>query len=461
MENKILSRKEKVSFSIATFGRSTIYNLMSIYMLVFFVDVVQIDVVVASGIILFARIFDAANDLLMGIIVDHTHSRWGKMRPYLLFSPFIIAVATILLFYSPGLSESGKVIYCAATYVLWGLAFTIQDVPHWGLTSVITPNEEERNGLISMARVMATIGSLIPTMIVPMLIESFGLKNGYFYAGLFFAIAGSGISLLAFFNCKERIIQTKQPTKVKVILNSFIKNKPLLLLLLSTLLSSTIILAQTSAAYIGNYLIIDSMGIPKGMILTLMSIAVGAGMLPAIGIIVPLRKRFSLKEIYLGACVFGIFTHGLVFIIGYSNIYILLTLFVFIGVPLGIFNAITYMMVADSVDYTEYITGTRIEGISFAIQTFMAKVTAGIATFITGLVLNIIEFKAPVEIGGVLTPITNQGPQVRNGLFWLITLLPLAGYILATVPMFFYNYTGKNKEKIQNELQLRREELSL
>ena len=144
---KYLTMKERICFTVGAFGRSGIYTLMSMFTLVFFQN--------GAGLtlILIGRVFDALNDPVMGMIVDRTKSKWGKMRPYLLFSPIPIAITTIALFSAPFKEGStAAFVWALVTYILWGVAFTVQDVPFWGLSSVITPLESERTSFISTAR---------------------------------------------------------------------------------------------------------------------------------------------------------------------------------------------------------------------------------------------------------------------------------------------------------------------
>ena len=205
---KYLTTKERISFTVAAFGRSGIYTLMSMFVLRFFTDAVGISSIAAGYIILAGRVFDAANDPLMGFIVDRTRSNWGKMRPYLLYSPIPIAITTILLFTAPDFqSMTAKVAYAAVTYILWGIAFTIQDVPFWGLSAVITPDENERTSFISTARLGSTAGGILPTLILPIFIadNAFGLTKGFFIGAVIFAVLGAALSSLAFFNTTERV----------------------------------------------------------------------------------------------------------------------------------------------------------------------------------------------------------------------------------------------------------------
>ena len=131
---KYLTMKERICFTVGAFGRSGIYTLMSMFTLVFFQNGAGLTLKQGTTIILIGRVFDALNDPVMGMIVDRTKSKWGKMRPYLLFAPIPIAITTIALFSAPFKEGStAAFVWALVTYILWGVAFTVQDVPFWGL----------------------------------------------------------------------------------------------------------------------------------------------------------------------------------------------------------------------------------------------------------------------------------------------------------------------------------------
>lgn len=455
MEKKYLKTSETLSFSFSAFGRSMIYTLMSTFLLIFYTDAMKLTPTHAGLIILAARIFDAANDPVMGIIADKTKTKFGKLRPYLLFSPFLIMIATAALFYVPDFGYNGRLAYAATTYILWGICFTIQDVPFWGLSAVVSPLEQERNKMISTARIFSTIGGIVPTVLVPVLRDGMGNTKGYFIGGLIFAVFGSMISLLAFFGTKERVEQQKEKVTVGEIVSAYVKNKPLLLLIAASVLGSAMLMAQTSGSYLATYLIKDSGFIPKGTVQTVMTVAIGAGMMIAMVLMPVLRKKMSLKAIYISAAVFGAIIHLIMYFVGYSNFYVFLAVLAVAGLPLGIFNVITYAMVADSVDYLEWKTGRRSEGVCFASQTFISKLTAGISTFITSLVLEYVGFIQPDEVTDL--PVLDQPKEVFDGMFIMVSVIPAISLALCTIPMIFNDYTGKKKEKIQKELAERRE----
>lgn len=485
---KYLTVKERICFTVGAFGRSGIYTLMSMFTLVFFQNGAGLTLSQGTTIILIGRIFDAVNDPVMGMIVDRTKSKWGKMRPYLLFSPVPIAICTILLFTAPFEHGSNAAfVWALITYILWGVAFTVQDVPFWGLSSVITPLESERTSFISTARLGSTFGGILPALLVPILYQSnMGYSKGFFLSAVIFALLGCGLSSLIFFVSKERVPKTDHTPSFKETFVVLGKDKLLIIVILAAILGSTMVTANQCADYIGNYLIIqnntdfsqifDAAGnilpnvdakaaydfwIPRGTIVTTLTVAIGVGMVPAMAVFPMLRKKLSLKQIYIGSAVFGLLVHTLCYVVFQSNItsiniYILWVFLFLMGLPLGIYNVITYALIADSVDYLEWKTGERHEGVCFSFQTFLSKVNAAVATFIFGQILGQSDFKAVdkslVDIEGRQI-FFEQSMETQKMLLALVTIVPAVGFLLTIIPMFFNDYTGKVKEQAQKELE--------
>lgn len=485
---KYLTLKERICFTVGAFGRSGIYTLMSMFTLVFFQNGAGLTLSQGTTIILIGRIFDAVNDPVMGMIVDRTKSKWGKMRPYLLFSPVPIAICTILLFTAPFEHGSNAAfVWALITYILWGVAFTVQDVPFWGLSSVITPLESERTSFISTARLGSTFGGILPALLVPILYQSnMGYSKGFFLSAVIFALLGCGLSILIFFVSKERVPKTDHTPSFKETFVVLGKDKLLIIVIFAAILGSTMVTANQCADYIGNYLIIqnntdfsqifDAAGnilpnvdakaaydfwIPRGTIVTTLTVAIGVGMVPAMAVFPILRKKLSLKQIYIGSAVFGLIVHTLCYVVFQSNItniniYILWVFLFLMGLPLGIYNVITYALIADSVDYLEWKTGERHEGVCFSFQTFLSKVNAAVATFIFGQILGQSDFKAVdktlVDIEGRQI-FFEQSIETQKMLLALVTIVPAVGFLLTIIPMFFNDYTGKVKEQAQKELE--------
>lgn len=498
MENKkYLTLKERICFTVGAFGRSGIYTLMSMFTLVFFQNGAGLTLNQGTTIILIGRVFDALNDPVMGMIVDRTRSKWGKMRPYLLFAPVPIAISTVLLFTAPfQQGSSAAFIWALITYILWGVTFTIQDVPFWGLSSVITPLESERTSFISTARLGSTFGGILPAVLVPVLYQSkMGYNRGFFVGALLFAAVGCCLSILIFFVSNERVSKMDKTPSFKETFNVLAKDKLLIIVIFASILGSTMVTANQCADYVGNYLIIQNFTdfskifkdflpgaqsilvdnvdaklayngffIPRGTIVTTLTVAIGVGMVPAMAIFPMLRKKFSLKQIYIGSAIFGLVVHALCYVIFAQevtkiNIYLLWVFLFLMGIPLGIYNVITYALIADSVDYMEWKTGERHEGVCFSFQTFLSKVNAAIATFVFGQLLGRTDFKAVnkelVDNAGRQI-FYQQTPETQKMLLALVTIVPAIGFLLTIIPMFFNDFSGKVKADAQREIEEKR-----
>ena len=190
-------------------------------------------------------------------------------------------------------------------------------------------------------------------------------------------------------------------------------------------------------------------------------------MVPAMAIFPMLRKKLSLKQIYIGSAIFGLVVHALCYVVmahdvTKANIYVLWIFLFLMGLPLGIYNVITYALIADSVDYLEWKTGERQEGVCFAFQTFLSKVNAAVATFVFGQILDRTDFKAVdkslVDTAGRQI-FFEQSVNTQKMLLALVTIVPAIGFLLTIIPMFFNNYTFKLKEQSQKDIEKKREKL--
>lgn len=248
-------------------------------------------------------------------------------------------------------------------------------------------------------------------------------------------------------------------------------------------------MAQTASPYVAKYLfdyqkVVSESGVvsykllyadgtqsflTKGLILTVLSVMIGVGMVPAMLLLPILKKKFDFKIIYIFSMLFGAAVNVILYFVGFdklgkASIFVLFFFLILVGIPLGIYNVITYNMVADATDYMEWKSGQRIEGISFAAQTLISKASAGVASLITGFVVdasNIEKFTTegfwvtPETVSeGLSVPTAENVADVRGWIFIMITLIPAAGMLLTCIPMAFYDYSGKKKQKIKTSSRL-------
>ncbi|WP_406034709.1 MFS transporter, partial [Treponema saccharophilum] len=175
----MLGLKEKISYGLGAVGKDMVYMLSASYVLYYFEDILGVSAAAMGVILLVARVFDAFNDPIMGVVVAKTRTRWGKFRPWLLVGTLTNAVVLFLMFAAPpSLDARGLVAYAAVTYIVWGVTYTMMDIPYWSMIPAFTNGGSEREGLTTLARSCAGVGSAIISILtmvaVPVLGKIFG-----------------------------------------------------------------------------------------------------------------------------------------------------------------------------------------------------------------------------------------------------------------------------------------------
>lgn len=172
---KGLSGKEKFAYGIGAVGKDMVYMLSASYVLYYFQDIMKTSAIAMGIILLAARVFDAFNDPIMGVVVAKTKTKWGKFRPWLLIGTITNAVILFLMFAAPpALDGKGLIAYAAVTYILWGVTYTMMDIPYWSMIPAFTKGGKEREGLSALARSCAGVGSALVTILTVMAVTALG-----------------------------------------------------------------------------------------------------------------------------------------------------------------------------------------------------------------------------------------------------------------------------------------------
>ena len=170
-----LTAKEKIAYGLGAVGKDMVYMLSASYVLYYFQDVLGVSAIAMGIILLAARVFDAFNDPIMGIVVAKTKTRWGKFRPWLMIGTVTNAVILIVMFSAPpALNGGGLIAYAAVTYILWGITYTMMDIPYWSMIPAFTESGREREGLTTLARSAAGVGSALVTILTVMSVAALG-----------------------------------------------------------------------------------------------------------------------------------------------------------------------------------------------------------------------------------------------------------------------------------------------
>ncbi len=459
VEGGVLKFKNFASYGLAGFGQNLIYGIMNSYLMIFYTDVFLVPSTVVGTMFLVSKLWDAINDPFMGTLVDKTRTKWGKMRPYLLYTPVPIAIVNILIFSAPSFSYTGKIIYMYITYIAWGMIYTICDVPYWSLSSAMSPHTQERTNLVMVTRLLTGAGMGIPSILVSALMalkgnEAFSAVAGsnqriYFVSAVILSIVGASLLSLGFFGTKERVKQSEKAPSFSECIKHLVFNKPLMMILLCNLLAFPKSIQWVASTYVATYLL------GGGQWVVLLGIPITLGNTVSYILTPMMTKRFGAIKTYLIANVYSIVTLAILFFVGYHHIVPMMIMIFITSLAGGMTGVIPTILIADCVDYMEYKTGQRSEGVSFSVQTFMAKASAALQGWVGGLLLSAFRYAQPVNVGAALVEQT-QSAFTMSGMWAMYSIIPAVGSILCVIPLLFYDLKGDKLDKVRAELAARR-----
>lgn len=471
-------KKEWMAYCIGALGQGMVYAVMSSYISDFYMNVLKLTPLFVLLLMLLARVWDAVNDPIMGYIMDRSHPKRGKMRPYLLYTPIPIAILTVLLFYAPNLSGTKLMVYAAITYVLWGMIYTASDVPFWSLPNAMTPNPDERGSIISKGRTANGVGSAVPMaffMILGFVLPKFNLsgteleKTKYMVIAMFCAIVGNILFSSVYFKSKERVRIPDPPKRKKgekTALGQIFSCKPLMLTAAMGILSSARYMYQAGAVHVARYSFYigkDLTGLTEiekeaalqsniSLVSTVFQIASALGMFGAMLLMPVLFKKFNYKQIIISTSLMGAVSSMIVWFLGYERFWLCVPFFVISCIPLGAINVCAFAMIGDCLDYMEWKTGARLTGLGSAIQSFVTKLGNAISTSFIIVMYMIVNLDVASISAKVTANPLEMDAGVRTGMFSLISIIPAVSLLLCTVPLLFYDLVGEKKEKITREL---------
>jgi sugar (glycoside-pentoside-hexuronide) transporter len=422
-------RAQSVSIVTAAFGQNLVYATITTFLLLYLVQYVGIStagIAVVTIVLTVARIIDAIADPVVGSLVDMTRTRWGKLRPFILFSAGPVAVFSILLFTVPDVEETAQLWYFALVYLVWGLVYAACDVPLWGLIGSAFPEKNLRARTIGNVRAFGAIALGLATLGMPQLAKllSFGPETtatGWTFAVAIVSVLGMGLFLLAFFVPRERAITT-DPLNIRQLFAALFANTPLLLVLAGSVLGAGRYIVQSGGA------VFVVIAYDDETVFTIVGAGIILGMVIASFTTPLLLRRFTGRTLILFSCLAGTVVYVAMYVTGFQNL-IVLTSFIFVtGLLLGIFLVSQTTMIADAVDAAEESTGVRNDGISFATLTFVTKVMSAISVLLFGIFVVLAGYEEGITVT----------PEMQNTVWIAITLVPAASCLLSAVPFLFY-----------------------
>lgn len=477
-----LSGKEKLSYALGAVGKDMVYMLSASYILYYYQDILGVSSVAMGALLLAARVFDAFNDPIMGVLVAKTKTKWGRFRPWLFIGTLLNAVMLYLLFAAPpSLSGNGLVAYAAVTYILWGVTYTMMDIPYWSMIPAFTEGGKERENLTSLARSCAGVGSALVTILTMMCILALGGGNkispdfdslsseaqavqlaaqaavereGFRIFALIIAIIFVVFITITCICVKEKSTVDMESPSVGQMFKALIQNDQAMTVVI------TIVLVNCSLYITSNLLIYffkyDVAGTNWYGTYTLFNSFGGGIQIISMMLFYPLlRKFFSSIKIFNLSIIFAIAGYGVLFLfmcLGVHNLVALCVPGFFIFVAFGMLTVLTTVFLANTVDYGELKNNRRDESVIFSMQTFVVKLASGVAVFIASICLQLSHLsKDTSDVEEIIEAVDGSHLIVLR---MTMALIPIIGFIIACI-IFRKKYilTDEKLEEISETLR--------
>lgn len=457
-----LSAKERAAYSLGDTASNLMWMFFIYYIQYFYTDVFGLAPAAMATMFIVVRLFDSANDPIMGIIADRTNTRWGKFRPYLLWFAIPFGFIGWMTLTTPDWSPSAKLVYAYVTYSLMMMVYTAINIPYSALMGVITNDISERTKVSSWRFIGAYTGGLIVQALSVYLVVLYGggtadaivdEQFGYSMTGLTYGIAAAIMFFIAFYFTRERVTPPKkQETNLKNDLKDLMHNGPwLILFLIGIATLSYVSIRNGSILYYFKYyatdkvfyweamdwrfdlaatfMIVGTVGTLASLMVTGWIAKVLGGKKSAYIILVGLTTIFTLVFYILPADATG-----------WMFFFQILANFLF-----GPTAALVWAMYADTADYSEYKTGRRATGLVFSAATSAQKLGWTVGGAMSGFLLSYYGYTA-----------NNASPEAINGIKNLISIIPAVGSAIAAGLMFIYPLNDNRMNEIQLALEERR-----
>ena len=432
---------EKVAYGLGDTASCLYYSTLAQFLLFFYTDVFGITATAAGLMMLITKLWDTANDPIMGMIADRTTSRHGKFRFWILWMIPAFMLTGILVFTTPDLSMTGKLIWAYVTYSLVGMAYTAINVPYSALMGVMTSNSKERSILASFRFLGANSGSLIVNGTLLWLVATLGQGNeqrGFFYTMCLYAVIAGALFFITFKYTRERVLPPLKKNTVLRDLKDLTKNGPWLVFCVVGVLTLIYISVRGGATlyyfkyYIGNqslassYLVVGSVFAIAGVSCTKYILAWFRD-----------KRRAYICLTLMTAAILMAF-----YFVSPTDIALLFGLQVvgaFLAAPL---MPLTWAMFADTADYAEYKLGRRATGLIFSAGTTSQKLGWTLGGSSAGFMLGFYGFEANME----------QAPDTLNGIVLLMSIIPASIAFLTAFVTLFYKIDYKMEKELEETI---------
>ena len=429
-----LTSREKYSYGIGAYGKDLACGIVYTFLMIYFTDVVGINPTFVGTLFLMARLWDAINDPIMGMIVDNTRSRFGKFRPWIFIGTILNSVVLFLLFRKPDLEGTSLYLYYSVMYILWGMTYTIMDIPYWSMIPTLATTKEDREKISVVPRIFASLGGLTVTTFGIALVNKLGNGNqikGFEYFALGIVIIFIISTIVTCINVKEKtqVQVNNEKVNIKQAFN-ILKQNDQLLVFIGIVLAYNLAMQLAGGAAIYYFKYVAG----KESLFSLYSFfkvaEIGGLMLFPV-----VTRKIGRQQVFRMATIlpmFGLITLFISGLIAPQSILFISVSAVLLNLGSGFLLGSTTVMLADIVDYGEYKLGSRNESIIFSAQTLLVKLASALSGWLIGVGLSLIGYVAGAAVQSNITII---------GIRVIMTIIPS---IVALVMYVIY----KSKYKI-------------
>ena len=440
--------KQALGYGVGAVGKDMVYALVSGFILYYYNDILGISGTFTGVMMMAARVFDAFNDPLMGVVVEKTNTPFGKFRPWIVTGTLTNALILYGMFAMPAsVTGTAMLVYASVAYVLWGVTYTLMDIPFWSMIPAITSSGKERENLSVIGRTCAAVGYAVPTVLTMLLVVRLGSgeREGFAIFAAAVAVVFVVTELVCVALVREKPTERQKAATVKEMFSALIHNDQAMVVVVGIVVfNASLYLTTQLAVYFFKY------DIGNSDLFSLFGTVGGVGQILSMVSLPLLRRRWGGKQILVGALGVTIAGYLALFALSMAGVRavapLAATAFV-IYIGFGLATVLTTVFLADTVDYGEYKTGSRNESVVFSMQTFVVKLASAVSVLIAGIGIDLIGLDDTAAV---------QSESTLLGLRLLMVGLPVLGLVFSILYfMKKYRLTEAETARISEALRQR------
>ncbi len=430
----------RFAYAVGDLGINLYFMSAMTFLLIFYTDVFGLSAEVAAWVFLVARVIDAVTDPLMGYLADRTRSRWGKLRPYLLFGAVPLALISLATFTVPDFDDAGKIAWAYVTYILFGIVYTVVTIPYAAMTAVLTDNHDERTKLSTLRMACAFAGGWgVSVGMMPLVGVLGGGADGWMWTMALFGVAATALLWWTFAGTRERTVATPtRPITLAEAGRTLITNPPLAVVILVFVLGMlAFTFRQASAPFYFKYNVGREELVSLYFSVTLGVMFLGLAAIPALS-----ARLGKAGAIRVGAVIAMLGGVGF-YLTPADNVVMVFVwgaLLSLGGAPVAVLG---WAMIPDTVEYAEWRTGVRADGVIFSAASFFQKMGKALGGWAVAALLAWFGYVANQP----------QTAESLHGILVLMSICPLLVNVVLLGATFLYRLDGKTHERIVAELR--------